>query len=183
MAWVVCVLVMSAVLLGLPLADLAEPWGTMDRYAADVAKGMRIIAPVSMGIGLLMLLNIALPVIEDGGRRTNAIFRAFLLVPVSLILPTLLWGACHTIAVIGRDVRSDPRVPLWFDWPVFWMIGSCWAWALIPTATVALTIWAAIATVRLLRSESDECEQCGYSRRGIASSQCPECGAEHLNRT
>lgn len=171
-----CVPIVLCAVGGVVLAGVNEPFGTFAIYLDTLRRTVLSIATAAAVLWLGVSLALA------GGltsRRLDErrIACAWLLGPLPLLLPALVWAAAFAIVDIPNVVVSTGGVPGWIDrWsdaPALRLLHSCWwIWAML--------LWGAFAVVRgvmlLGRSDPAVCAECGYSLAGNVSGICPECG-------
>jgi hypothetical protein len=168
------------VMFGAALSGINEPWGRLIEYRSDLRFSLALMLKIAAIPALVMLL--ALPVVSPLPQRARPLLGLFVLWPMTLILPTLLWSCACVVNIAAEDV-FDPNTPAWIEWPIWSFLGAC-HWPIMMLAAVG--VYVAIDARRIYRLgllRSGVCISCGYDVFHIPSDRCPECGTLVICRT
>jgi len=109
-----------------------------------------------------------------------ALLHVVVLSPLTILVPTLLWGVCATISKSSSSsqvqfygMHDTPQIS---DAMLLVVIGSDWVLLIIAVLWVANTAFALYSVRRHGKPIMPQCRQCGYPLIGLTSKHCPECG-------
>jgi hypothetical protein len=163
----------GAVVAGL-LPQVRKPFDSLDR-ALDAMLGTFFIggAVVTTLIVLAMLFLSVDPDVTTEHHRARV--RLVLLLPVTFVLPMLIWAPLATLSLPSVGILIGGK-PAWLISPVCRVLGSEW-WLLPLVIAMVIQLWRGWDGM-LARATGDCCVGCGYPLIGLTSPRCPECGRE-----
>jgi len=158
-------------------AAVGEPYGTVGEYQSAWMRCVLHAGSRLAPIAVFLVLIVAAATWRDRLAKITANVCFLAVVPLALPITVLCTGfwidcAASSIAYTNRPAwLAEGRI-------VFMALGitSC---ALVCTVPVGYVVLIVVHTHRLrarIASVQASCDGCGYSRAGLASVLCPECG-------